>query len=107
MKKLRNYETVSEALNDLVKRGYTTDFLVHAEQECLLCNKTALQLSPEEFEIDETYRFEGTTDPGDEMIVYAISSPKHNIKGTVVNAFGIYSDSKTSKIIERLKNHVE
>ena len=59
-----------------------------------------------EFEIDETYRFEGETDPGDEMIVFAISSKKHNIKGVVINAYGVYSDSSTSKIVERLKKHL-
>ncbi len=105
MEKLRNYETVSEALNDLVKRGYTTDFSILAENECLVCNKTFIQLSPDEFEIDETYRFEGNSDPGDEMIVFAISSLKHNVKGTVVNAYGMYSDSSSSKIVEHLRKH--
>ena len=100
------YETVSEAVNDLYKRGYVTDFKIHTEQECLVWNKTSTQLSPDEFEIDETYRFEGETDPGDEMIVFAISSKKHNIKGVVINAYGVYSDSSTSKIVERLKKHL-
>lgn len=106
MKIKSNYETVSEAVNDLVKKGYTTDFSVLAEKECLLCNTTSVQLSPDEFEIDETYRFEGMTDPGDEMIVFAISSVKHNMKGIVVNAYGMYSDSNTSKIVARLKKHL-
>lgn len=101
-----SYTTVSEAINDLAKRGYTTDFQILAEEECLLCNKSAKRLSPNEFEIDETYRFEGDTDPGDEMIVFAISSAKHNIKGLVVNAYGMYADSATAKIVELLHNHI-
>ena len=106
MKKLHNYETVSEAVYDLVKRGYTTDFSILTEKDYLLCNTTAAQLSPDEFEIDETYRFEGTTDPGDEMIVFAISSKKHQLKGTVVNGYGMYSDSSSSRIVELLKKHL-
>ena len=102
----RNYETVSEALEDLKKRGYTTDFSVLTAKECLICNKTYTTLSPDEFEIDETYRFEGMTDPGDEMIVFAISSIKHTMKGVVVNAYGAYSDAASSKIVERLKEHL-
>ena len=98
--------TVSEAVNDLIKRGYTTDFSILVEKECLICNKTSIQLPPDEFEIDEIYRFEGMTDPGDEMIVFAVSSLKHNMKGIVVNAYGMYSDSTTSKIVERLKKHI-
>jgi len=106
MKKNICYETVSEAINDLAKRGYTSDFKVLSDKECLVCNKTAVQLSPAEFEIDETYRFEGNTDPGDEMIVHAISSIKHNIKGIIVNGYGMYSDAATSKIVERLHQHI-
>ncbi|MES2781137.1 MAG: phosphoribosylpyrophosphate synthetase [Bacteroidota bacterium] len=102
-----HYETVSEAINDLAKRGYTTDFEVLTEQECLRCNTTSKQLSPDEFEIDETYRFEGSTDPGDEMIVFAISSKLHNMKGIVVNAYGMYADTDTSRIVQRLKNHLK
>jgi len=103
MKMKYNYDTVIEALNDLIERGYSNDFSVLADDECLICNQTSHQLSPEEFEIDEIYRFEGMTDPGDEMILYAISSKNHKIKGTVLNAYGMYSNSDTSKIVERLK----
>lgn len=98
-----SYDTVSEAINNLAKRGYTTDFKILTDIDCLVCNKTAKQLSADEFEIDETYRFEGNTDPGDEMIVFAISSKEHNIKGIVVNAYGMYADSSTSKIVELLE----
>ncbi len=101
------YETVSEAVNDLYKRGYTTDFSIHSEEEYLISNTTAVQLSPDEFEIDETHRFEGDTDPGDEMIVFAISSLTHKIKGVIVNAYGMYSDANTSKVVERLRNHID
>ncbi|MBK8344964.1 MAG: hypothetical protein IPL12_17790 [Bacteroidetes bacterium] len=41
-------------------------------KNALVCNSSLTQLSPDEFEIDETYRFEGNTDPGDEMILFAI-----------------------------------
>lgn len=102
----KNYETVSEAVNDLQKRGYTTDFAAMTEEECLICKKTSIQLPPEAFKIDEIYRFEGNSDPGDEMIVYAISSTDYAIKGIVVNAFGMYSDPATNKIVERLGKHL-
>lgn len=100
-----SYDTVSEAVNELIKRGYTTDFELMTEHECLICHQTSTNLSPEEFEIDEIHRFEGDTDPGDEMIVYAISSEKHNMKGVDINAYGLYSDAATSKIVERLIQH--
>lgn len=100
---MRSFETLSEALNDLTLRGYTLDFVLHTEKDCLICRKTTRQLSSDDFEIDEFYRFEGDTDPGDEMVVYALSSDKYNVKGVVVNAFGVYADETTSKIVEKLK----
>lgn len=92
-------------MNDLAKRGFTHDFNIHEEADCLICTNTMTQLSPEEFEIVETYRFEGDTDPADEMIVFAISSIKHNLKGVLLNAYGVYADGATSKIVEKLAKH--
>lgn len=101
-----NYETVSEAVNQLQVRGYNSNLSVLAEKDGLVCHNTAMQLSPAEFEIDEIYRFEGITDPGDEMIVFAVSSKKHDIKGVVVDAFGVYSDGIQSGMIEKLKKRI-
>lgn len=103
---MKNYDTVSEAVNDLIQRGYTSDFNIHPEGETLLCNTTQTSLAPEDFVIDEIHRFEGMTDPGDEMIVFAISSTTHNIKGIVVNAYGIYSDSGAAKMVKYLSEHL-
>lgn len=102
--KKTGYETLSEAIKDLYNLGYTRDFNILAAEDCLQCNKTNLRLSPDDFQIDATYRFEGSTDPGDEMILFAISSISSNIKGIVVNAFGMYADTDSSKIVDRLLN---
>jgi len=53
--------------------------------------------------IDKHYRFEGLSDPGDEAIVYAISSIKNNLKGTLVNGYDISSESLTDDLISALK----
>ncbi|HSP11808.1 MAG TPA: hypothetical protein VLO29_04710 [Salegentibacter sp.] len=106
MVKRHNYDTASEAVNDLVRRGYTTDFIIHTERNCIICFHPSIELSPDEFEIDEIYRFEGPTDPGDEMIVFGISSDKHKVKGVMVNAFGVYSDNRTSDITKKLHTHL-
>lgn len=102
----KSYDTASEAINDLTKRGYTTDFSIMQEKNCLFCNNTSRELPPEDFTIDEVHRFEGATDPADEMILFAVSSTDKKIKGLVVNAFGIYSDNKASSIVEHLSSHL-
>ncbi|MDQ7918060.1 phosphoribosylpyrophosphate synthetase [Mesonia sp. MT50] len=103
----KSYDTVTEAMTDLKKLGYTVDFSIMTEKECIICHKTKTQLSPEDFKIDDFYRFEGDSDPGDEMIVYAISSTIYDMKGIVVNAYGIHADAKSSAIIKKLNTHLK
>lgn len=103
--KQKSYDTVSEAMTDLKMLGYTIDFSLITEKECLICQLTATVLSPDDFEIDDFYRFEGDSDPGDEMIVYAISSKNDNLKGLVVNAYGLYADNTSSAIVKKLNAH--
>jgi hypothetical protein len=98
-----SYDTVTEAVNDLAKRGYTYNF--NLGDGCIECKTHNLNLKPDEFQIDEIYRFEGDSDPADETIVYAISSGKHRLKGILVNAFGVYSDSASNELIAKLKMH--
>ena len=102
---LKNYDTVTEAMADLKKLGYTIDFSILMAEDRLVSPLTSTVLSPDDFEIDSFYRFEGNSDPGDGMIVYAISSKKNKVKGVVVNAYGMYADIGTSKIIKKLNTH--
>lgn len=98
-----SYDTLSEAMADLQQRGYTGN--LNLQNEVLKCSSTGLQLSPDDFHIDEFYRFEGDTDPGDEMVLYAISSEKNQYKGVLVNAFGMYANEVSDKLIEKLSTH--
>ncbi|HAX50260.1 MAG TPA: phosphoribosylpyrophosphate synthetase [Ignavibacteria bacterium] len=95
-----SYDTLSEALNDLEKRGYTRDFNI--ECDSIVCKSIELKLHPGDFEISEYYRFEGESDPDDSEIVYAITS-KEGIKGTIVNGYGIYSDEISDEMLRKLK----
>ena len=97
--------TVSEVLNKLKKEGYTVDF--NLNDNCLICHGNALQIYPTEFVVDEHYRFEGISDPGDEAVVYAISSPKHKVKGTLVNGYGVYSERVADDMVKALKEKTQ
>jgi len=94
------YDTVTEAMNELKKRGYTQNF--NLEKDCLLCDEKEIYLHPQDFEVDEVYRFEGNSDPGDENVVYAISSAKHQLKGILVSAYGMYSDISSTELLSKL-----
>jgi hypothetical protein len=97
---MKIYDTLSEATNNLIKRGYTHNFNI--ESDCITCVENSMNLFPDDFDIDEIHRFEGITDPGDENILFAISSRKYNLKGLLVNAYGAYADTYSSSLMDKL-----
>jgi len=96
---MKYYSTLSEAIEDLKKRGYREDF--NLRPHCIECPSLSLELHPENFAVDEFHRFEGMSNPDDNSIVFAISSDD-GIKGTLVDAYGIYADSLTESMIKKL-----
>lgn len=93
--------TLFEVTNKLQADGYTTDF--NLKGDCLECSGNLLLLHPDEFIVDEHFRFEGPSDPADEAIVYAISSAKYHLKGILVNGYGTSSDQLTDGMVAALK----
>src|SRR4051812_11095803 len=69
---MHSYSTLSDAVNDLQKRGFVNDFKLL--KDGIECSALELKLHPDHFEIVEFYHFDGMTDPADEAIVYAIES---------------------------------
>lgn len=99
---MKNYESLVDALDDLKKRGYEADFATEAT--CLYCGDLDLRLNPEEFKVDEVYRFEGNSNPDDNTVLYAISSST-GVKGTLVDGYGVYSESLSFEMARKLQDH--
>lgn len=97
----RDFDTLSQAMNTLREEGFIENF--NLKQNCIECRNGAYKIFNDEFEIVEYYRFEGMSDPGDSSILYAISSDKYNLKGQLVNGYGIYSEAATDKMLEKFK----
>ena len=100
---MQNYDTVTEAVNELKARGYNIDFNLAFDQ--LICSDDNIRLKPDEFEIVEVYRFEGESNPSDEDIVYAVESKDGKLKGVITSAFGLYADSISNEMIQKLTMH--
>lgn len=98
---MEQYATLSETMNELRKEGYTEDF--NLQQNCIECRNGQFKVFTDEFKIDKYFRFEGQSNPSDQAILYAISSDKHQLKGLLVNAYGIYSDPVTDEMVEKLR----
>tara|TARA_R110001606_G_scaffold14500_1_gene61067 strand:- start:503 stop:796 length:294 start_codon:yes stop_codon:yes gene_type:complete len=97
---MKSYDTLSEAIQDLQKRGYSYDF--NLRPHCLECVSLKLEIHPEDFEIDELHRFEGMSSTDDNSILYAISS-KNGIKGTLVDAYGVYAENISEEMRKKLR----
>ncbi len=100
---MKTYNNLVEATNDLMQRGYTENLSL--EGDTVDDKDKKIQMTADDFEIDEFYRFEGPSNPSDMSIVYAVSSEKYNLKGVLVNAFGTYANNSSSAIEAKLSHH--
>ncbi|WP_217275288.1 phosphoribosylpyrophosphate synthetase [Hymenobacter sp. BRD128] len=92
--------TLSQTLTALKKEGYTEDF--NLKQNYLEGRNFAIRVFADDFVVDKHFRFEGDSSPDDEAVVYAISSVKYQVKGTLVNGYGLYSDSVANELVKAL-----
>ena len=95
------YVTLSETMNELRKEGYVEDF--NLQQNCLECRNGQFKVFADDFKIDKFFRFEGESNPSDQSILYAISSNKEDLKGLLVNAYGIYSEPLADNMVDQLE----
>jgi len=97
MKQKFHYATVSEAIEQLKKQGYTLEFSL--KQNHFVSGDK--EFPADEFEITDLYRYEGASDPGDEAVVYALSSAS-GAKGTLVTGYGISTDEVSDEVLKQL-----
>jgi hypothetical protein len=97
---MHSYNSEIEAINDLRSRGYVSDFNLMSHS--LYCPQLNVHVAPDEFEIAEVYRFEGESDPSDEVVVYAIRSTIRKLYGILINAYGIYAERSSDELVKKL-----
>jgi len=102
---MANYETLVDATNDLMKRGYEANLSFEDDGETIDDKSNDIHMHADDFEVDEFFRFEGASNPSDMAIVYAISSAKYNLKGVLVDAYGTYANTSSSAIEAKLHHH--
>jgi hypothetical protein len=86
----KNYETLSEAITKLKKKGYTSEF--DFKKASLIDQEGKKNWKADALKIVEIHRFEGMTNPDDSSILYVIES-KNGEKGLLVDAYGMYADT--------------
>jgi len=76
----------AEAIIDLQKRGYDQDFILANEN--LYCLQGGDIIFPDNFEVIETYRFEGKSKFKDNYVIYAIRAIHEDLKGILMTSYG-------------------
>jgi hypothetical protein len=94
------YSTLSEAIEDLKKKGYTTNFRVN--DNGLLEANRGKTFDASEVKLAEFHRFEGMTDPGDSTILYALETSS-GFKGTLVDSYGADASELTTEFMKKIK----
>lgn len=102
---LGHYDSLSLALIDLRIRGFTSVFGI--KKDHIYSYTTNLKLAPSEFTILETYRFDGSSDPGDSVAVYAIQSLTDETKGTLIIASEGFSEELSVELSRKFEKTIE
>jgi hypothetical protein len=95
-------KSLALCLNRMVLDGYDDDFKVNEEGE-LASLKTGNTYHPENINVINFFRFEGQSDPNDNTIMYVIET-SDGLKGTLVDAYGAYSDEKVSTFFKNVES---
>ena len=93
------FETLTDAINSLRKRGYTHDFILRETN--IECTELDESFPPDSFEVIEMHRFEGMSSAGDSSILFAVETHSGH-KGTFVDAYGAYSVSLSPEMMKKL-----
>jgi hypothetical protein len=76
--------SLHSCLNRVVGEGYSDNF--KSKGRGIQSRKTSLVYMPEEFRIVNYFRFEGNTNPADNVIMYVIETGD-GLKGTMVTSY--------------------
>jgi hypothetical protein len=96
-------QSLSSVIHQLDIIGYSEN--LSAKIDHFECRSGQFKLYPKDVVIDNVFRFENTSDPDDQSILYAISAPSMGLRGIYVESYGIHQDELCNDMIERLKNH--
>lgn len=94
-------KTLTSCTHMLSQKGFKAQF--KALKNGLESLDTHEVFQPEDIKIVDFYRFEGESDPSDNVILYAIETNSGE-RGTLTDAYGAYYDAKVSEFIKEVED---
>lgn len=98
-------DTVVEAIELLRAEGYTADY--ELVDGLLQAPDVGTSCAVDEAEVERLYRFEGPSDPGDEMVVFGLHDPVSDTRGSLATAFGHSADPELYHHLANLRNRFQ
>lgn len=95
-----NMSTLSACMTSVLKKGYTENFRV--TNEGMEGDEKDKAYAPQQVSIDNFYRFEGSSNPSDNAILYVVQTSDGK-KGTLVDAYGSDADEKVASFIKEVE----
>lgn len=99
-------DTVTEATRLLEAEGYVATVTLLDEGR-LRFSGVDETCHIDEAVVERMYRFEGESDPGDEMVVFGLLHPATSTRGTLVSAFGPAADPDSLTHLSYIASRVE
>jgi hypothetical protein len=93
-------DTLDERMRQLASAGWVEQLSVGEGGIC--CDTCSCLAAPEDVEVNELYRFEGASDPGDESVLFAITMPCGH-RGTLPAAYGKDVPPDVVDVVTRLR----
>ncbi|WGF92693.1 phosphoribosylpyrophosphate synthetase [Aequorivita marisscotiae] len=97
-----SYSSLSVAIEDLQKNGFTEDFNLVGEG--IESKNLKREWKAGELDVIKFYRFEGMTDPGDNTILYLIETHDGQ-RGLLVDVYGADQGEISPELIKKLSLH--
>jgi hypothetical protein len=92
--------TLAGVMDEVARRGFTEQFT--PEDGTVRAVGSGMRYSADQVTISEYHRFEGISDPDDMSILYALET-RSGVRGTLVDAFGVYADPRVGDFIEDVR----
>jgi len=94
-------ESLAQAIARLERRGFRHSLRARCGE--LRAVDSGESFAPEELEIDEIVRFEGETDPAEEVALFALRGPDGAPLGTYSSMYGPATLAEDAFVVRRLR----
>jgi hypothetical protein len=97
---IKEEKSITEIIERLKEDYYIYDFEIQDNK--LTAKDLDTFYNANDVVIDKVFRFEGTSDPADMSIIYAVTT-NDGKKGIIINAFGTYGDGGVDEFMKGVK----